>query len=319
MRLGEARELAASLRRSRPAVTYFRHRYAAWLLGRAAGEGTPARVLKRSAWSPLLQNDLVRGVAARAGDGVLTRGALEGTAARAAERYPVGLTTWGPGRRDPPNREWFQTSREGTNLVVLLEFPSRHDAVYRRLLDPERRLPLVDRRHPHSRAPRITLAWARIDLDLAAGEALVEEVQSDWMREHAWIWRMAADDECEASRDDAVRYWFRNPAARFAHFERYWQRILAHHRTWWAEATLFAALWVLVEALQIRRIWYHTPEGGVLRKRITWSAPPRSLYSALPERFGFELTSEPPRFLPPPRRERGVRPTPEPPWYRLAL
>ena len=37
------------------------------------------------------------------------------------------------------------------------------------------------------------------------------------------------------------------------------------------------------------------------------------------ERFGFELTSDAPRFLPPPRRLRGVRPPPDPPWYRLCL
>ena len=29
---------------------------------------------------------------------------------------------------------------------------------------------------------RETLAWARIDLDLVSSEALVEEIQSDWVR-----------------------------------------------------------------------------------------------------------------------------------------
>jgi hypothetical protein len=181
------------------------------------------------------------------------------------------------------------------------------------------RLPLVASWHPHSPAPRIALAWARIDLDLARGEALIEEVQSDWMRELAWIWKLALGEECERLRDDTVRHWFRNPAARFAHLERYWGRVLAHHRAWWAEATLFAALWLLVELLRIRRIWYHTPEGGVLRKQMGWSAPPRSLYSTLPERFGFALTSEPPRFLAPRRWPRGLRRAPEPPWYHLAV
>jgi hypothetical protein len=57
----------------------------------------------------------------------------------------------------------------------------------------------------------------------------------------------------------------------------------------------------------------------VLRKQICWSAPPRSLYTTLPERFGFALTPVPPRFLAPRRGPHGVRRAPEPPWYHLAV
>ncbi len=120
--------------------------------------------------------------------------------------------------------------------------PRRHDAAYRRLLDPAGRFPAVCAFHPHARLPSVALAWARLDVDLAAGEALIDEVQSDWIRALGGLWSSAARLEPRASRDRAVQGYFRNPRARFEGLERYWLRVLAHHRAWWAEATLFGAL-----------------------------------------------------------------------------
>jgi hypothetical protein len=315
MRMEEAKELAATLHRSRPSITYFPHRYAAWLLGRAVGEGAPARVIKASPHGRFFENRLVRTVAARAGDGVLTRAALEGAEPSRAEVYPIGVGTWGSDHDEPDGwRGWYQTTRAGANLVLLLYFSRRHDAAYRRLLDPVGRLPAVSDDHPHARAPRIALAWARIDVDLARGEALVEEVQSDWIRDFAELWSSVTRADSERVRDRCVQRYFGNPRARFAGLERYWLRVLAHHRAWWAEATLFAALWLLVDRLRVRRIYYHTHEGGRLRKQIGWSAPPRSLYTDLPERFGFALTREPPRLAGGPAPSAA-----DPPWYRLDL
>ena len=37
--------------------------------------------------------------------------------------------------------------------------------------------------HPVASGGELTLAWSRIDLDLDRGEALVEEIQSDWVRD----------------------------------------------------------------------------------------------------------------------------------------
>jgi hypothetical protein len=88
-----------------------------------------------------------------------------------------------------------------------------------------------------------------------------------------------------------------------------------------AEATLFAALWLLVEQLGVRRVFYHTHEGGLLRKKIDATAPPRSLYSQLPKRFGFELTRKPPALLRWSRQEHRQRDAAidELPWYRLVV
>jgi hypothetical protein len=307
----EARAVAASLRRDRPALDYCAHRYAAWLLGRAAGEGVRARDLKRSAHGRLLENPLVRDVAARSGSGVLTRSALDRVPAESTVRYRLAFETW--------NAE-YQVSRPGSNLVVMLLVPRRHDAAYRRWLDPAGRYPMIEPFHPIARPPEVALAWARIDLDLAGGEALVEEVQSDWIRSFEGVYRWAAPLATDRQRDWAVRYAMRQDGVEFAGLDRYWNRILAHHRAWWAEATLFAALWVLVEKLAIRRVYYHTHEGGSARKGIDWSAPPRSLYTTLPRRFGFALSDEPPAAFRPPKRWKQRPPPPSgPPWYRLDL
>jgi len=320
MQIGEARELAASLQRSQPAVTYFAHRYAAWLLGRVVGEGVPARSLKESGHRRFLENPTVRAVAARAGTGVLTRAALERAEASRAEVYRIGVATWGPAREKHWERFWYQTTRPGANLALLLYLPRRHDAAYRRLLDPAGWYPAVNRHHPHARPPRIALAWARIDVDLPTGEALIEEVQSDWIKHLGWLWSSALRLGSGRARDRAVRTYFGHPGGRFEDLERYWTRVLAQHRAWWAEATLFAALWLLFERLRVRRIYYHTQEGGRVRKEID-DEPPRSLYTKLPERFGFELTREPPRFLQHAKKARSscVRGAADLPWYRLEL
>jgi hypothetical protein len=311
MQLQEARELAARLRRARPRLAYFPHRYAAWLLARAAGMGTPARSLKQR-HARLLDNGLVRDVASRAPGGVLTREALEQVEARRAEVYRIDFALWGG----------LQTTRPGVNLVLLLNFPPQHDAAYRRWLDPDGALPAVIDDHPRAKAPALTMSWARLDIDLAAGEALIEEVQNDWLRGIEWMWEWTSEVQEPAWRDRVVQQMFQNPAARFEHLEHYWLRVLAHHRSWWAEATLFAALWLLVEQLQIRRVFYHTHEGGLLRKRIGGRAPPRSLYTELPRRFGFELTKSSPGLVRPPDK-RGRRAldakAEELPWYRLVV
>lgn len=321
MRMQDANELAARLRRARPALAYFPHRYAAWLLGRAAGEGTPARSLKASRHRRLLENELVRRVAARAGDGQLSREVLDRARASGGEVYRIGLGLWGPADGEAWEHGWYQTTRPGANLVLLLNFSPQHNAAYRRWLDPKGLLPMVRGAHPHAAPPDVTMAWARLDVDLAGGEALVEEIQSDWIRDFDGYRSWIAGLRPAARRDRAVQRFFRNPKAAFEGLERYCSRVLVHHRAWWAEATLFATLWLLFEQLRIRRIYYHTHEGGMRRKGITGSGPPRSLYTTLPRRFGFELTSEGPSVLRPSRRERRRRRAtgPEPPWYRLEL
>ena len=87
---------------------------------------------------------------------------------------------------------------------------------------------------------------------------------------------------------------------------RYRNTLWGHERRW-AEVTLSAALWVLVEMLRVRTVYMHTPESGEILKNIFGTWPPRSLYSDLPRRFCFTRTSQRPRMVSGNRMERKTK------------
>ena len=70
------------------------------------------------------------------------------------------------------------------NLVLQLNFNSSQIRALRRLTGGEQRTfnpldhPVCRPGHPRYRE---TLAWARIDFDFETNEALIEEIQSDWV------------------------------------------------------------------------------------------------------------------------------------------
>jgi len=189
----------------------------------------------------------------------------------------------------------FQTSRSGPgghNLVLQLNFTREHMQVL------QRRFGGTDLfnspAHPVQQGEgvkrRETLAWARIDLDLKRDEALIEEVQSDWVSTLDW----------------AVRYgWkFEGETISAAQLKAYKELELNWISRQWAEAMLAATLGFLRRELGISRIFFHTWEGGNLTKKIGRSVPPRSLYSQLPKRFCMRRTKDWPRFLRDDRRLR---------------
>ena len=132
--------------------------------------------------------------------------------------------------------------------------------------------------HPTAVDQELTLAWARIDLDLETGEALIEEIQSDWVRD--------ADAYAYRNKDNAEEDW-----------DKYIEQVLKPETRKWPEAMLTAAVWFLAVEMGIRTIFYHTHESGSKLKRIGGSAPPRSLYTSLPKKFCFELTHNGPLFI----------------------
>ena len=132
--------------------------------------------------------------------------------------------------------------------------------------------------HPIALDQELTLAWARIDLDLETGEALIEEIQSDWVRD--------AGVYAYRNRDNAEEDW-----------EKYIDQVLRPDTRKWPEAMLTAAVWFLAVEMGIRTIFYHTHESGTKLKRISGNPPPRSLYTSLPKKFCFELTHNGPLFI----------------------
>lgn len=118
---------------------------------------------------------------------------------------------------------------------------------------------------------------------------MIEEIQTDWIREALWARRMAVLD----SGPDY--YW--GSKLQNDWVVRYVDSVLRQHEAIWDEAMLAATLWFLRKEIGIRTIFYHTHETGASLKKISHRLPPRSLYTKLPRRFCFIETQETPGFL----------------------
>lgn len=277
----------------RTLYSYYKDRYSLQLLRYAIHRPLPVATLRQHRFARLLHKPQVKSVLASCGKTLTPALLNDADGNPAATTYSLSLGVWGKTRA-----EQIQMSRRGANLVLQLNFNQAHNRACRKLLglcnapDPFNYTghPALDDARPDR---RYTLAWARLDIDLDRGEALIEEVQSDWIGRVAWL-------------SDWVRRYHKIPAW----FERrtgmqatpqaviaYDQTLLAPHRALWDEAMLSAALFFIREQLGIARVWMHTPESGLLLKRIRYGAPPRSIYSTLPRRFCFEPTRELPVFL----------------------
>ena len=181
------------------------------------------------------------------------------------------------------NLIYNQLSRDGGNLVLQVGFPSDHARILGSTVGKVERWVFESCDHPVRETGRPTLAWVRLDIDLSTGTALIEELQSDWLR---------------YAREEADGLEKRAPQTRMARVMREYERAL--RRTYskaWPNVALLAALMLLADELGVRRIWMHTPDVGAALKGITGTHPPRSLYSSLPKRFGFSPVREAPPFL----------------------
>jgi hypothetical protein len=281
MNTEQAKEIIASLPEGRTIFRYFKDRYAPALLSYMVGEGMTPSQIKQTPLAKLLGRPVVKDLAARLGGGVLTPMALESTWPAQSESYLLTLGIWGNPLEGRRYKWYYQTSRPAANLVLQLNFSAKHNRPYDKLLNPEEYHPFEWTSHPINKTGRRTLAWARIDIDLDAGEALIEEIQNDWIRRALRSWRYGRP-KTNATRRALARYI---------------RDILAPHVQIWDEAILAATIWFLRTELGVRRIFYHTFESGARLKRISGTKPPRSLYTRLPSRFCFHETCVPPGFL----------------------
>lgn len=265
---------------------YYKDRYAAMLLEDLLQPRLPIRSLREGRFGRLLDRPPIKALAATKGDGFLHRDDLHTLWPYETETYVVTFARWGSEKsRD---RRWNQTSRPRRQLVLQLNFPHAHDAHYHRLIPDAKEMPFACTFHPVNMSERITMAWARIDIDIQSGEALIEEVQNDWLRN--------VGEQVDFAHQGWGRYWRPADCDRL---KIYSETILAPHAAMWSEAVLAAALHVLTRECGIGRIWYHHFDTGCEIKNLgkKWNRPPRSLYTDLPKRFCFELTGEPPEFI----------------------
>ena len=300
MRIHVLRDLQAALP-SRLAFDTYDDRESPWLLSRLMPETVRVVDLRNSPVGRLLERPLVRPVVAVSGGTLRQRdlaavadaarglehtdvsnagwAGLEAAFQKSWQDYVLSFTTW----EDQLYWSAMQNSRRGGTLVVQLGFPSDHAALLGQYLPRGARTKYESRYHPVRAQGRPTLAWARVDVDPASGSALIEEVQSDWLR---LVGRQTRHLASKEPRSRALRQ-----------HQIYEAQLVARYAKRWPSVMLHATLSVLVGHLGIREIWMHTAQMGVVLKGIPGRAPPRSLYTNLPKSFCFSQVSAAPDFL----------------------
>ncbi len=312
MDMQQAKEVIACLPRGRTLFHYGRHGYAPLLLSYLVEGRIAIGELRKSRYGKLLQSPSLKTVIADSGKPVLDRAQLDLAYWRDTLPFVLTLDLF-DGR--------LQTSRRGANLVLQLNFSSGHDREYQRLVKPGARPVMRPGGHPVMRPGRRelfreTLAWSRIDVDFNCDQALIEEVQSDWVRAAAYVKRWIGHARHGVAPLPA---WFELSGTPDG-IEHYLDRVLAPYLGLWQEAMLSASIDFIHRELGIATVFYHSHETGGQVKRIEYGEAPRSLYSQLPRRFCFEQTEEAPEFLLRDRRFRGrMKQVKDPRWYRLGL
>ncbi|WP_237066027.1 hypothetical protein [Microbulbifer guangxiensis] len=286
---------------------YFRDKFCLDLLDRElAGrpcESIPLRVLRQGRWAKFLSRPLLKPVLAGCGDGQLHRHQLPLAWPQDPLAFNLTVDHW-----SQKKRYWQQTSRKGSSLVLQLNFDRRHNREYERLVSPfpdeprwrncSSKVSIRGRSaHPVNRDRGYTMSWARLDIDLDRGEVLIEELQTDWLRNcqalASGFQRVLADGK---GLQRLRKAWpqFRGHYDQFVEYARDYLR---PYRQIWSEASLTAAIEFIRNELGEMDIYYHSYESGAALKGIRYRLPPRSLYSQLPEKFGFCLTEDVPGFL----------------------
>ncbi|MDB2499446.1 MAG: hypothetical protein P8L44_15320 [Opitutales bacterium] len=266
-----------ALPEGRTVYYHFPDRYALLLLEQFVGEsGKPISEIKNSPFASLLNKPCVKDVLAELGGKHLKAWDLRKAWPQIQDGYRLTLGTW-PALDEKPQLNWHHITRSGWNLVLQLNFSLSHNRELQKTVGNWHR-PLEWSPHPINKESEITLAWARIDLDLETGEALIEEIQSDWVRD---------------VKDYAEKRWVDN----HNDWKQYYEEIMHPKTKRWPETILTATLWFLLAELGIRQIFYHTADTGVKMKHIEWTPPPRSLYTALPKKFCFQKTHNGPQFI----------------------
>ena len=297
MKKEEIQDILACLSNYRAKFYYFRGRYALILLSYAVGKGRGIHEIKSSRFCQLLHKPLARKITRTLGEGFLTPEAIGAVWPSRYHCYLLTLGCWGG--REPWARFYNQTSRPGWNLVLHLNFSSRHNQAYNALLKPDAAGPFKCDAHPIAEGKDHTLAWARLDLDMDSGEALIEEIQTDWIRMALESRKVleAYEKNPHANRLYRRHRYIDTLGCDSKALARYLDYILKPHVRLWDEAMLASAIWFLREEIGMLKIFYHAFDFGCRIKRISGYKPPRSLYTKLPERFCFQKTSQPPDFL----------------------
>lgn len=285
------------LSKDRTLFEHYEDQHAVMLLQHVTRTPVAISKLKETRFAKLLQRSVIKNILAEKGDGTLSCNDLEYAPRSDVSNFVLTLGLWALRRIDRP---WAQTSRPGVNLVLQLNFDRGHDRAYERLLQPINESPFTEWDHPVCRKGRTTMAWARIDLDMQSGEALIEEIQNDWVRRAMANYAYGKNLQKRLGLKVAnQKHLYRDGdiVGRLPNVIEYVDNHLTQRAQHWSQAMLSAAIWFLVEELGIKSIWYHHHETGQRLKKIRCQLPPRSIYTQLPKKFCFELTEQTPAFI----------------------
>lgn len=288
MNIVDLKDVIECLGKHRRLEYYYPDKYGVALLLSLMGNNESVAVseVKQSPFAKLLKVSSVRDILSSAGSGYLNRRHLEEYFADEYETFVLTLSSWGS--RD--EYLWDQLSRPGGNLVLQLNFNGEHQQVLNRYQVNGDSFKSYF--HPCHRK-RNTVAWARVDFDLSTGEALIEEVQSDWLSEANQHFNKAK--HAKARGDSEYKLWGRTYSV--SSMGLYSQLVVKQYAKLWSEVMLHSTIRLLVDEIGIRRIYYHTFETGCWMKRIEGTGPPKSLYTALPKKFCFSPIDRGPEFI----------------------
>ena len=291
MRPEIAREVIRCLPSGRTLFPYSKDDYAFHLLRLAGAREKRIHKLRKTTAGKLLEKPVVKRHLATCPSGLLEPELLpESNYTPDARCYRLSLDIWGGERK---NRWWQQVSRCGASLVLQLNLNHTQAEMLRSCYVSETEDPFENYGHPARSGDFPTLAWARMDFDLETGEALIEELQTDLLRDLKSIAESAYEADSNGLRS------FERYGADFdvEKVIRVWEAEYLAERSHWQEAMLSAAIRFLATEIGSKEIYYHTEHTGAFLKRISGTRPPRSLYTDLPRRFCFDETDEVPRLL----------------------
>ncbi|MEE9492689.1 MAG: hypothetical protein V3W04_04850 [Gammaproteobacteria bacterium] len=309
-------EVIACLPKNRTVFRYAAGDYALLLLSRFVRKDMPVGRLRQSDYGRLLNKLPVKDVLSTVGNGRVSGNDFEYAWVENRQDFLLTLGSW--------NKKSFaynQTTRNSGNLVLQVNFNTGHDSRFDKITGPAGKRCFANYGHPVLQQGerdyfRNTMAWVRMDIEFATGEVLIEEVQTDWLRNARYY---LASVKRAAKRSDV---WLKELVSngKVESVEDYVEQMLAPYMKIWAEAALTAAIRFVVDELGIRSIYYHSFETGNALKRIRYSYPPRSLYTDLPRRFCFRLTDEMPAMLTGSRMvKRKLKKVKQPCWHRLEI
>jgi len=281
-------EVLDCLSEERRIMHYFKDKYAFFLL-RTLLENQPnikISELKNGPFANLLNKQLVKQLLAGCGNGLIDRNHLDSVFADEFESFVITLSEWG----NKQDYSWSQISRPGKNLVDQLNFTGEHDQFMKNLAIDSNAFKYFS--HPiHSH--KNSVAWARIDFDFGTGEALIEEVQNDWLRK-ANNHRRWSKGRLSLGRSFYYHDGFRVNASNML---EYTENIIKRYSKLWSETMLFTTVQFIKKELGISKIFYHTVETAKVLKDLNHCFPPVSLYTDLPRKFCFKEIEHAPDFL----------------------